>query len=307
MMADDGNRRLGRGLAALIGEMDQPVEQGSATRPRTVVDTPAIRPDRTVAVETISPNRSNPRRHFDDDELQDLANSLREHGLVQPILVRPMGDGFEIIAGERRWRAAQIAQLDQVPVIVRDVDDRVSLELAIVENVQRADLNPIEEAQGYRQLMDEHEYTQVDLGRVIGKSRSHVANTLRLLNLPDGVLSMVTDGRLSAGHARALITAPHPEAMAARVLDSDLSVRETERLVGEAQGPKPRRTKASPDTDADLAALERRLQDHLGMKASIKPSGDSAGRLTLTYRTLEQFDSLMERLTGASTRAATDG
>jgi ParB family transcriptional regulator, chromosome partitioning protein len=203
VMSDDPSRkRLGRGLAALIGEIDRPAEPSQS----------APRADGKVPIEFISPNPKNPRRNFGEEDLADLANSIREHGIVQPIVVRsaPVPGRYEIIAGERRWRAAQRAGLNDVPVIVREVNDRTALELAIVENVQRTDLNPLEEAQGYQQLVDEHSYTQADLGQVIGKSRSHVANTLRLLKLPQVIRDMLVDGQLSAGHARTLVNADDP-------------------------------------------------------------------------------------------------
>ena len=188
--------------------------------------------DGNVPIEFVTANPKNPRRNFADAELTDLAQSIREHGIVQPVLVRPMRESgrYEIIAGERRWRAAQRAGLSQIPVIVRDVNDRTALELAIIENVQRADLDPVEEARGYQQLIDEHNYTQADLGQVIGKSRSHVANTLRLLKLPDVILDMLVDGALSAGHARTLVTATDPAGLAKRIVEDGLSVRQAEAL-----------------------------------------------------------------------------
>ena len=223
MSEDVSKRRLGRGLAALIGEMDQPVPAGEAR--------PTVNPDRTVPIEFVARSPRNPRRYFDEAELQDLAGSIRQHGIVQPVVVRTVGtDRFEIIAGERRWRAAQLAGLVQIPVIVRDVDDRTALELAIVENVQRADLNPLEEALGYEQLIAEHGYTQNDLGEIIGKSRSHVANSLRLLKLPDPVRDMLADGSLSAGHARALVSTPDPVVLAKTIAQKGLSVRDAEKL-----------------------------------------------------------------------------
>ena len=295
-MSDDSNRRLGRGLAALIGDLDVPSD--GATRSGYAVSTDADKApsaDRTVPVEQISANPNNPRRQFDETEIEELAASLRTHGLVQPILVRPVQDGYQIVAGERRWRAAQKARLDRVPVVVREIDDVTALELAIVENVQRSDLNAIEEARGYGQLIDHHGYSQADLGRTIGKSRSHVANTLRLLNLPDGVLRLVEDGSLSAGHARAILMAPHPEAMAARVIDGGLSVRETERLVGEANAPKPERPSRSND-DSDVRDVERRIIDAIGLKTKLAAKPDGSGQVTIRYGSLEQLDSLLQRL-----------
>src|SRR3569833_355345 len=221
---NDRTSRLGRGLAALIGDM------ATVAGARTADSSGAVR---RLAIECITPNRHIPRRDFDPDQLEELTNSIREKGVMQPLLVRPSADDanmFEIIAGERRWRASQRAGLHDVPVIVREVDDKEALELAIIENVQRADLNPLEEAQGYEQLIEQFSYTQQDLAQVIGKSRSHVANTLRLLKLPREVREMVTSGQLTAGHARTLITAEDPAAVARGIVERGLSVREAEAL-----------------------------------------------------------------------------
>ena len=221
-MAEEG-RRLGRGLAALIGDRNDTIVE-PAERPRG---------QRKVPIEFIRPNPRNPRKSFDDSQLTELSDSIRERGLIQPIVVRSLpnlADAFEIIAGERRWRAAQRAGMHEVPIVVLEATDQQSLELAIVENVQRADLNPIEEAKGYDQLIQEFGYTQNDLARIIGKSRSHVANTLRLSNLPDGVKLLLADGSLSAGHARALLSVRNPDAVASRVVAQGLSVREVEKL-----------------------------------------------------------------------------
>ena len=284
--------RLGRGLAALIGDM-APVEAPQAPEPDGI---------RRIAVDVIVPNRANPRRDFDPELLDELANSIREKGVMQPLLVRPGEPGtdtYELIAGERRWRAAQRAGLNEVPVIIREVDDREALELAIIENVQRADLNPLEEALGYEQLMGQFSYTQNDLGHVIGKSRSHVANTLRLLKLPDTVRDMLSKGDLTAGHARTLITAENPLGLAQRIVDEGLSVRQAEDLMQsragrEAAAPRVPRTK-----DADTIDLERRLSDSLGLAVSIS-HGDTGGKLEVRYKTLEQLDDLCRRL-GVST------
>ena len=232
-MSDDLSRkRLGRGLAALIGEIEAP---------ETAAPKPAVGADRKVPIEFIGPNPRNPRRSFGEAELVDLAQSIREHGVVQPVIVRPAKEAgrFELIAGERRWRASQRAGLAEIPVIIRDVSDRVALELAIIENVQRADLNPLEEAQGYQQLVDEHDYTQADLANVIGKSRSHVANTLRLLKLPDVIRDMLSEGQLSAGHARTLVTAADPVGLAKRIIQGGLSVRQAEALAQQPAQPAP--------------------------------------------------------------------
>ncbi|KKC31632.1 ParB/RepB/Spo0J family partition protein [Devosia psychrophila] len=282
--------RLGRGLAALIGDMAT-VEGARVTESGGIKKLP---------VEFIIANRSNPRRSFDPEQLEDLTNSIREKGVMQPLLVRPSNDPniFELIAGERRWRAAQKAGLHDVPVIVRDVDDKEALELAIIENVQRADLNPLEEAMGYGQLIEQFEYTQQDLAQVIGKSRSHVANTLRLLKLPEDVRSMVASGTLTAGHARTLITAEDPTTLARQIVSGGLSVREAEALSQQrevAGTNKP--SVARVDRDADTVALERRLSDALGLSVSLAHS-ERGGKLEIRYKTLEQLDGLCVKLTG---------
>jgi ParB family transcriptional regulator, chromosome partitioning protein len=290
-MADESGRsRLGRGLAALIGDVGGEDEALSRARGQ-----------RKVPIEFLRPSARNPRRMFTEDDLEDLANSIRERGILQPIIVRGMpgvADVYEIIAGERRWRAAQRAGLHDVPVILVEADDRTALEIAIVENVQRADLNALEEAAGYDQLMGEFGYSQTDLARVIGKSRSHVANTLRLVKLPEGVRAMLAGGQLSAGHARALLAVGDPEAIARRILDEGWTVRDVERqaqkeAAGDAGSPKAR---SKPEKDPDTRALEKVLEDVLGLKVSIdhKPSG--GGKVTIAYQTLEQLEALCRRL-----------
>jgi ParB family chromosome partitioning protein len=287
----DKPNRLGRGLAALIGDMppiDAPREFAGVSSGQ-----------KRLPLDFIIANRANPRRDFDANQLDELTNSIREKGVMQPLLVRPSEDPniFEIIAGERRWRAAQRAGLHDVPVIIREVDDKEALELAIIENVQRVDLNPLEEAQGYEQLIEQFSYTQQDLAQVIGKSRSHVANTLRLLKLPKDVREMVTSGQLTAGHARTLITAEDPAALARQIIDQGLSVREAERL-GQT-GDAPKRPAAEPEPkDADTLAIEKQLSDHLGLKVVIDHR-DSGGKLEIRYRTLEQLDSVLTRLTSS--------
>lgn len=286
MTEDISRKRLGRGLAALIGEIDRPEAPIKASVA-----------DGKVPIELIGPNPRNPRRTFGEEELADLAQSIREHGIVQPVVVRPapgQPGRYEIIAGERRWRAAQRAGVAEIPIIRRDVDDRVALEIAIIENVQRADLNPVEEALGYQQLMEDHGYTQADLGQVIGKSRSHVANTLRLLKLPAEIREMVVNGALSAGHARTLVTAADPAALAKRIVEGGLSVRQAEAL---AQAPQasPRPKAAAPEKDADTLSLEKLLSDVTGMKVTINHR-DGGGELRIAYRTLEQLDDLCRRL-----------
>jgi ParB family chromosome partitioning protein len=292
MNEDASRRRLGRGLAALIGEMDQPVAPAAAA--------PVVPADRGLPIELISPNPRNPRRRFADEELADLSRSIREHGVVQPVVVRRAATGgrYEIIAGERRWRAAQLAGMAEIPAIIRDVGDREALELAIVENIQRADLNPVEEAQGFQQLIEEHGYTQADLGQVIGKSRSHVANTLRLLKLPEDVRAMLVDGVLSAGHARALVTADDPTTLARRIAEGGLSVRQAEALAQEPQrNQAPKTTAARPEKDPDTVALEKLLSDVTGLGVAISHK-QNGGELRIAYRTLEQLDDLCRRLKG---------
>lgn len=290
MSEDVSKRRLGRGLAALIGEMDQPVPVGEVRQ--------TVNPDRTIPIEFVARSPKNPRRYFDEAELQDLAGSIRQHGIVQPVVVRTIGaDRYEIIAGERRWRAAQLAGLVEIPVIVRDVDDRTALELAIVENVQRADLNPLEEALGYDQLIAEHGYTQNDLGEIIGKSRSHVANSLRLLKLPDPVRDMLADGSLSAGHARALVSTPDPVALAKTIAQKGMSVRDAEKLaqnhIRAQQSPAMAETRETKDSDT--IALERSLSDRLGLAVSINHKG-GGGQLKINYKTLDQLEEICRLL-----------
>ncbi len=290
-MAEDlSKKRLGRGLAALIGEMDKPpAAEQPATQPSA---------DSRVPIEFVSPNPKNPRRHFGDADLADLAHSIREHGIVQPVLVRRKAETgrYEIIAGERRWRAAQAAGLSEIPVLVRDVDDRTALELAIIENVQRADLNPVEEALGYQQLIDDHNYSQADLGQVIGKSRSHVANTLRLLKLPNVIRDMLVDGALSAGHARTLVTAADPAALAKRIVDGGLSVRQAEALAQQPARHESRQSSSQPQPkDSDTLALEKMLSDATGLAVTIGHR-ERGGEVKIAYKTLEQLDDLCRRL-----------
>ncbi|EJM99884.1 ParB/RepB/Spo0J family partition protein [Phyllobacterium sp. YR531] len=290
MNEDLSKKRLGRGLAALIGEMDRVPDEAAA---------PVATLDRQIPIEFIARNPRNPRRLFTEADLEDLTNSIREHGIVQPVVVRLAKDStdrYELIAGERRWRAAQRAGLTSVPVIIREVDDRVALELAIIENVQRADLNPLEEGMGYQQLIDDHDYTQSDLAQVIGKSRSHVANTLRLLKLPEPVRDLITNGSLSAGHARTLITADNPAALADKIVRDGLSVRQAEALAqgegGKQQAPK---AKAPDEKDADTQALEKLLSDVMGMRVTVNHL-NKGGDVRIHYTTLEQLDEICQRL-----------
>jgi ParB family transcriptional regulator, chromosome partitioning protein len=290
MIEDPSSKRLGRGLAQLIGDMDAlPLERTAPTSP-----------DRRVPIELICSSPRNPRRDFPEDLLEDLVQSIRTHGLVQPIVVRAdptNSKRYEIIAGERRWRAAQRAGLTEVPIVIRQVDDRQALEIAIVENVQRSDLNPVEEALGYQQLIDEHDYTQSDLGAVIGKSRSHVANSLRLLKLPDGVLVMLQSGLISAGHARTLVTASNPEQMAQRIVKEGLSVRQSEILSQHLLNPKPAKEKLERhfEKDADTRALEKLLSDNTGMTVEIDHKSHG-GIIVIRYKSLEQLDDICRRL-----------
>ncbi|WHO73601.1 ParB/RepB/Spo0J family partition protein [Rhizobium sp. BT03] len=290
MNDDVSKRRLGRGLAALIGEMDQPVPVEAE---RT------ISADRMIPIEFVSRNPRNPRRFFDDTELHDLASSIRQHGIVQPIVVRTMDrDQYEIIAGERRWRAAQLAGLIEIPVIVRDVDDKTALEIAIVENVQRADLNPLEEALGYEQLIAEYGYTQNDLGEIIGKSRSHVANSLRLLKLPDPVRDLLAAGSLSAGHARALVSTPDPAGLARTIVAKGMSVRDAEKLAQnniKAQSEPQLAASRRDQKDSDTLALERTLSDALGLDVAINHK-TSGGQIKISYKSLEQLEEICRLL-----------
>ncbi|NRP17130.1 Chromosome-partitioning protein ParB [Ensifer adhaerens] len=292
MNDDSSKRRLGRGLAALIGEMDQPIQAGASPAP--------VNPDRRVPIEFVSRNPRNPRRQFDEGELQDLASSIRQHGIVQPVVARTIGtDRYEIIAGERRWRAAQLAGFTEIPVIIRDVDDRTALEIAIVENVQRSDLNPLDEALGYEQLIAEHGYTQNDLGEIIGKSRSHVANSLRLLKLPEPVRDMLSEGSLSAGHARALIPTSDPATLARNIVAKGLSVRDAERLaqndIRAQNDPNYAKAARRDEKDADTLALERTLSDSLGLDVTVSHKA-SGGHLRISYKTLDQLEEICRLL-----------
>jgi ParB family chromosome partitioning protein len=285
-MSEEGRRRnLGRGLSALFGEESE--DYAALDR---------LRQGKTVAIDLIRAGRFQPRRHFEEETLTALADSIREKGVLQPILVRRHPEeptAYEIIAGERRWRAAQMAQLHEVPVVIRDMDDREALEVALVENVQRQDLTPLEEAEGYSRLMDEFGHTQENLARSLGKSRSHVANMMRLLALPDAVKAHLDAGRLTAGHARALLNAADPAALAEEVVRRGLNVRQAESLAKSAKPGKAR--EAKPPKDADTAALERDLGNLLGLKVTVNFAG-RGGALTIHYRTLEQLDDVLRRL-----------
>jgi ParB family chromosome partitioning protein len=291
-------RGLGRGLSALMADVSMGPEPSSQS-----TAAPVSSGDRRVPIEAIRPNPDQPRREFRAEDLQSLADSIREKGVLQPLIVRPDPqdpDLFQIVAGERRWRASQMVQLHDIPVLVRELSDTESLEVAIIENIQRADLNPVEEAQGYRQLMDRFGHTQDKLAQALGKSRSHIANMLRLLSLPEPVMSLLANGSLSAGHARALITADDPVGLARLVVSKGLSVRETERLAKPGSGSKPDRTGAAkglPEKDADTRALELDLSATLGMTVRIDhASGGETGTISVKYKSLDELDDLCRRL-----------
>jgi ParB family transcriptional regulator, chromosome partitioning protein len=279
-------RRLGRGLAALIG--DDEVSQ-ALQLPQNGL--------RQMPVELLRASKANPRKHFTPEEIDTLAQSIKTKGVLQPLIVRPLATGeFEIVAGERRWRAAQKIQLHDVPVIVRDLDDRESLEIALIENIQRSDLNPLEEAQGYKLLLESYGYTQQQLAESVGKSRSHIANTLRLITLPATVQKRILDGLLTAGHARALVATDDPQAIADEIIKLGMSVRQAEALVRESAGKAGGKPKQLPK-DADTKALETSLAQSLGLGVNISHAGSKGGVLQITYKTLDQLDDLIRRLT----------
>jgi len=284
MTPEERHRGLGRGLSALIGDEAAPTRGEIQAKGA-----------RTLPIAFLKPNRFQPRKNFAPEDLNDLANSIREKGVLQPILVRPVAgeaNSFEIVAGERRWRAAQMAKLHDVPVVVRELSDGESLEIAIIENVQRADLNAVEEAAAYQELIDKFGYTQDRLSQEVGKSRSHVANTLRLLKLPDSVKAMIRDGKLTAGHARTLIGLADPEARAKEIVAGALNVRQAEQR-SKKKSAKPR------GKDPDTKALESNLSNMLGLKVEIMHKGDTGGELRVFYKTLEQLDDLIRRLNNA--------
>lgn len=294
MMAEEGARpRLGRGLAALIGDFG---DSGQSVPARA-------EGQKKVPVEFLRPNPRNPRRSFGETELAELATSIIQRGIIQPIVVRPVNDvpgAFEIVAGERRWRAAQRAGLDEVPVVVVEIDDRASLEFAILENVQRADLNPIEEASGYERLMQDFSYTQKELAEILGKSRSHLANTLRLLNLPASVQDRVTAGEITAGHARALLSVRDPEALVRRVVADGLSVREVEAIAAaEAEPgdtPRPGRPSGTRgERPAEVRSLEHRIARALGVGVSLRAKNAAEGEIRIRYQSAEELEALCRR------------
>ena len=284
-------RHLGRGLSALLGGDENEAAAGTpAAAP--------VAPTRTAPIEFLHPSAMQPRTQFDEDKLEQLAQSIREKGVLQPILVREHRTNkgeWEIVAGERRWRAAQKAQLHDVPIVVRDLSDRDTLEIALIENVQRQDLNPIEEARAYRRLMQEFAYTQETLSDHIGKSRSHIANLLRLLELPESVRAMLSDGRLTVGHARPIINLPNVVELAEAIVAKGLSVRDAERLAQKKKTKYGRVAKPAREKDADTRALERDLTAKLGLKTEIQFDG-KGGTLVIHYQSLEQLDELIAKL-----------
>ena len=302
---EERKRGLGRGLSALIGDTaEQPVSAAAAA---TAAQPAAGQTDGMVwiGIDQLQPGKFQPRKHFDDEELAALAASIGKSGVLQPLLVRPAGDGaYEIIAGERRWRAAQQARLHQVPAIVQPINDVTALEIGIIENVQRADLNPIEEAEGYQRLIDEFAYTQAELAETIGKSRSHIANLLRLTGAPEPVKKALIDGSISMGHARALLTADHAAELVRQIISEGLSVRAVEKLAGAAASatggasPSPSGAPARPEKSADTRALEKSIADSLGLRVSLDDKGgDKGGSLRIDYKSLDQLDALIAKLT----------
>lgn len=295
---------LGRGLSALLGEVaqEEPVAVtpgGGATAAASA--NPGLQ---TIDISLIQPHPGQPRRHFAEQALQELADSIAARGVIQPIVVRPSGNGYQIVAGERRWRAAQRARLHRIPAIVREFDDAETLEIALVENIQRQDLNAIEEAEAYARLIADYGHSHEALGQLVGKSRSHVANLIRLLDLPEPVRQQVVEGKISMGHARALVGAEDAVVIARLIEQKGLSVREVEKLAARSKGKIAEKSSstgpgaAATGKSADVAALERHLADLLGVRADILDKGTGAGTLTLHYSTLDQLDMLCQRLSG---------
>jgi ParB family transcriptional regulator, chromosome partitioning protein len=283
---DKKRKELGRGLSALLGD-----------DAKEFADLSSSKTDRTVAITELTPCPFQPRRNFADVQIAELSQSIREKGILQPLVVRPKpdSDGYEIICGERRWRAAQMASVHHVPVVVRDLTDQEALEIALIENLQREDLLALEEAAAYQRLMAEFDHTQDAMAQSIGKSRSHVANMVRLLNLPDGVKAMLADGRLSAGHGRALLGAKNPADLAATVVKNSLNVRATEALVRRKGETKPSKPTTVAPKDADTLSLERELTDALGLKTKIHAKG-VGGEIRFSYASLDELDGLIARL-----------
>ncbi len=297
-MSDKKASGLGRGLAALLDEAAKPANAAGAPS-----NEDRARGIREVEIGRIRPNPSQPRIDFDEESIAELADSIAARGVLQPILLRPDGDNFQLVAGERRWRAAQRARLHTIPALVREIDDSVAAEIALIENVQRQDLNAIEEAEGYKKLIDRYGRTQDEVARLVHKSRSHVANLLRLLDLPAGVKQSLLRGDISMGHARAILTAPDPESLARQIVEKGLSVRQAEDLAKHAKsGPSDSAARGPgrqerQTSDADLEALERQLGDMLGLKVNVANKG-SRGTVTLHYSSLDQLDMLCQRLSG---------
>jgi len=288
-MTQTHKRRLGRGLAALIGD--------DVSEESVVMDARHLR---HVPIEMLHPNPHNPRKIFPEDDLEDLARSIRDKGLLQPLVVRPRGDGhsFEIVAGERRWRAAQRVGVHDLPVLIRELSDGETLEIALVENIQRSDLNPIEEARGYNQLINQFGYTQQQLAEAVGKSRSHIANTMRLLGLPEAARAKVEEGVISAGHARALIATDNADDLAEKIIQLGMTVREAEQLAKQAHADtSTRKAKDRKEKSADIRAVERDLGAALGLKIEVVDKGRAGGQVVIRYKTLEQFDLICRRLT----------
>jgi ParB family transcriptional regulator, chromosome partitioning protein len=309
-MAAGANRGLGKGLSALISE-NYTTSPAPAAKPAQGAVSSSLPGSNMLSIEQLVPGKYQPRTQFNPQALNELAESIKRNGIMQPIIVRPTSGAnrYEIIAGERRWRASKLAGLAQVPVIIREINDKQALELALVENVQRQDLSPLEEANGYQRLIEEFDYTQEELASVVGKSRSHVTNLLRLLSLPDDVKDMLDKGELTMGHARALLTAPDPLALATQIVSRGLSVRQAEQVSREVQGNEKRSNSRSKNTsgssyspsgysgqkDPDIIALEETLSENLGLRVSIHDRGQS-GEIVLTYDSLSQLDEILRRL-----------
>jgi ParB family chromosome partitioning protein len=287
---------LGRGLSALFGDAD------ASYQPKPLMPAREKTAPQTLPIEFLQPGAFQPRRFFDEEAMKGLAESIKERGILEPLLVRSLQgskDSYEIIAGERRWRAAQMAGLHEVPVLTRELSDREALEFGIIENVQREDLSPLEEAEGYRRLLDEFRHTQEDLAKIVGKSRSHIANTMRLLNLPDTVKQLIEKGLLSAGHARALVTAKNPLKLAEEIVKKGMNVRQAEALAKRAsENPEVHKKKApAAETDANVAALEHEIEKLIGLKVTIAVDG-TAGSVTIHYKDLDQLDEIIRKLRG---------
>ena len=295
-MTEKKSSGLGRGLAALLDEASRP---GSVKAPRDARGEAGSGVSE-IEIGRIRPNPAQPRLHFDEESISELADSIAERGVLQPVLLRPDGANFQLVAGERRWRAAQRARLHTIPAIVREIDDSTSAEIALIENVQRQDLNAIEEAEGYKKLIESFGHTQDELAKLVHKSRSHIANLLRLLDLPAGARQSLLQGDISMGHARAVLTAPDPDALVRRIVQGGLSVRQAEALAKTVKPAGPRSTSEAGGRkapDADLAALERQLGDMLGLKVKVANDGNR-GTVTLHYASLDQLDMLCQRLSG---------